>query len=193
MFKLVVLSALLAVALAKPSLHAAYVAPAIQYIAAPAAVSHQSRVDIHKSHAIIAPVHAVAPAVHAVAPYHAVAAPIALGHHTPAVVLSPHGVPLETADVVAAKALHYQAHALASHGYHHYLKKRSLVTPLAYTAVVAPSAVSHQSRVDIHSTPLVHAYAAPVLSHYAASPIVSHYAAPYHGLLGHRAYGVHPW
>ncbi|XP_077290654.1 uncharacterized protein LOC143914340 [Arctopsyche grandis] len=194
MFKLVVLSALLALAVAKPSLHGAYLAPALHsaYIA-PAAVSHQSRVDIHRNHAVLAPLAyghhaALAHAPLAVAHH----APLALAHHTPAVVLGAHGVPLETADVVAAKALHFQAHALANH---HYLHKRSLLaSPLAYTTIaVGPSAVSHQSRVDVHSSPLVHAYAAPVVSHYAAAPLLSHYAAPYHGVLGHRTYGVHAW
>lgn len=103
MFKLVVLSVLVAVACAAPApgfLHGAlaYSAP----LAYPAAVSHQSRVDVHSSPlittyaapAVVAPaVHAVAPVVHALpaavshqARYDihrsaAVIAPVAVGYH----------------------------------------------------------------------------------------------------------------
>lgn len=180
MFKLVVLTALLAVASAKPSAWPlAHLAPVVH--ALPAAVSHQSRVDIHST-----PIIAAAPLHHAALP---LAAPWALGPHTPATVLSPWGVPLDTADVVAAKALHYQAHALAAHG-PHYIRKRSL---LAAPLIVAPSAVSHQSRVDVHSTPVISHYAAPWVSHYAPAPLISHLPALGHGVWAPRAYSVHPW
>lgn len=56
-----------------------------------------------------------------------------------------------------------------------HVEKRSVAVPLVYAAV--PSAVSHQSRVDVHSSPGVVA-AAPVS--YVAQPVVAHaaYAAP---------------
>ncbi|XP_026316970.1 uncharacterized protein LOC113228045 [Hyposmocoma kahamanoa] len=56
-----------------------------------------------------------------------------------------------------------------------HVEKRSIAVPLTYAAV--PTAVSHQSRVDIHSSPAVVA-AAPVS--YVAEPVVARavYAAP---------------
>lgn len=56
-----------------------------------------------------------------------------------------------------------------------HVEKRSVAVPLAYAAV--PAAVSHQSRVDIRSSPAVVA-AAPVS--YVAEPVVARavYAAP---------------
>uniref|UniRef100_A0A2H1WJX2 SFRICE_041639 n=1 Tax=Spodoptera frugiperda TaxID=7108 RepID=A0A2H1WJX2_SPOFR len=120
------------------------VAPAV--VAAPAAVSHQSRVDVHSSPAIVS---------------HAIAAPV-LAH-----------------SVYSAPLLGHSALGYAGHG--HYLKKRSL-GHLAYAAPVvahvAPSAVSHQSRVDVISSPAVVSHAvAPVVSHAYAAPVVAH-AAP---------------
>lgn len=54
-------------------------------------------------------------------------------------------------------------------------EKRSVAVPLVYAAV--PSAVSHHSRVDVHSSPAVVA-AAPVA--YVAQPVIARaaYAAP---------------
>ncbi|XP_047534589.1 cuticle protein LPCP-23-like [Vanessa atalanta] len=142
-----------AAVVAAPIAHSAIVAPAV--VAAPAAaVSHQSRVDVRTSPAIVAhaaPVVAAAPVLGA----HSLAAPW-LGH-------SAHGL---------------VAHGLAGHG--HYLKKRSL-GHIAYSApILAPSAVSHQSRVDVISSPAIvsHAVAAPVLSHAVAAPVVAHAIAP---------------
>lgn len=56
-----------------------------------------------------------------------------------------------------------------------HVEKRSIAVPLTYATV--PTAVSHQSRVDIHSSPPVVA-AAPVS--YIAGPVVARavYAAP---------------
>lgn len=173
MFQLVVLSALLVGACAKPSHpYPALVAPAVYSL--PTAVSHQSRIDIHSSpvlsySASLLPSYSPAHALYSSPLHSAWSSPLALGPYTPASVLTPHGVPLETAGVVAAKALHYQAHAVA-HGPHHYIHKRSAAYPLAYA--LAPSAVSHQSRVDIHSTPVLHHYQYPL--HYSAAPL--HYA-----------------
>ncbi|CAH2039686.1 unnamed protein product, partial [Iphiclides podalirius] len=121
------------------------VAPAV--VAAPAAVSHQSRVDVRTSPAIVT----------------AHAAPVLAAH-------SAYGAPL----------LGHSALGLAGHG--HLLKKRSL-GHLSYAAPVyaaAPAAVSHQSRVDVVSSPAVvsHAVAAPVLAHAAVAPVVAHAIAP---------------
>nr|XP_026486822.1 cuticle protein 38-like isoform X2 [Vanessa tameamea] len=142
-----------AAVVAAPIAHSAIIAPAV--VAAPAAaVSHQSRVDVRTSPAIVAhaaPIVAAAPVLGA----HSLGAPW-LGH-------SAHGL---------------VAHGLAGHG--HYLKKRSL-GHIAYSApILAPSAVSHQSRVDVISSPAIvsHAVAAPVLSHAVAAPVVAHAIAP---------------
>lgn len=43
----------------------------------------------------------------------------------------------------------------------HFIKKRS--APLAVSAYFAPTSYSHQSRVDVHSTPLVTSYTAPIV------------------------------
>ncbi|KAF9408513.1 hypothetical protein HW555_011823 [Spodoptera exigua] len=214
-----------------PVVSHAYAAPVVAHAApvvavAPSAVSHQSRVDVRTSPAVVS--HAVAPLVHAAPVYasaygaHGYAAmksmvvlfavcavacgslvPLAQPPHHPAVVLDPHGRPLDTAEsrvdvhsspaivshavaapvvahsVYSAPLLAHSALGYAGHG--HYLKKRSL-GHLAYAAPVvahvAPSAVSHQSRVDVVSSPAVVSHAvAPVVSHAYAAPVVAH-AAP---------------
>ncbi|XP_053606959.1 cuticle protein 16.5-like [Plodia interpunctella] len=68
--------------------------------------------------------------------------------------------------------LHYQAHAFG-----HILKKRSIGHAVAYSL---PSAVSHQSRVDVHSSPAVvtTAVAAPVVAEPAVVEARALYAAP---------------
>lgn len=68
------------------------------------------------------------------------------------------GRPIEPVEVVAARALHYQAKALTGH----ILKKRSVGHAVAYSV---PSAVSHQSRVDVRTSPAVveSVVAAPVV------------------------------
>nr|XP_026486821.1 cuticle protein 38-like isoform X1 [Vanessa tameamea] len=152
-----------AAVVAAPIAHSAIIAPAV--VAAPAAaVSHQSRVDVRTSPAIVAhaaPIVAAAPVLGA----HSLGAPW-LGH-------SAHGL---VAHGLAGHGL--AGHGLAGHG--HYLKKRSL-GHIAYSApILAPSAVSHQSRVDVISSPAIvsHAVAAPVLSHAVAAPVVAHAIAP---------------
>lgn len=115
--------------------------------------------------------------------------PVAQPPHHPALVLDPHGRPLDTAEVINARAVHLQAKALEGH----YAPAIAAVAPIAHSVVApavvaapavyaAPAAVSHQSRVDVRTSPAVvsHAVAAPVLAHSA-------YAAP---LLGHAAYGL---
>ncbi|CAG9561152.1 unnamed protein product [Danaus chrysippus] len=161
--------------------HIAYSAPVI----APAAVSHQSRVDVVSSpaivsHAVAAPV--VAHAVAAPVVAHAIA-PAAVSHQSrvdvrssPAIIA--HAAPVVSVHAAYAPLLGHSAYGLAGHG--HYLKKRSL-GHIAYSApIIAPSAVSHQSRVDVVSSPAVvsHAVAAPVLAHAVAAPVVAHAIAP---------------
>ncbi|XP_060802629.1 pupal cuticle protein G1A-like [Amyelois transitella] len=117
--------------------------------------------------------------------------PVAQPPHHPALVLDPHGRPLDTAEVINARAIHLQAKALEGH---HAPLAHSVIAPITHSViapvahsvvapavVAAPAAVSHQSRVDIHSSPAVvsHAVAAPILAHSAYSPLLSH------GLAGH--------
>lgn len=138
------------------AVHAPVLAHAVHapvFAVAPAAVSHQSRVDVRTSPALVS--HAYAPLAHSYG-----AAPV-LAHASPlsySVLASPY------------------AHSL-SHG--HYLKKRSLATYLGSWSHAVPAAVSHQSRVDVHSSPAIvsHAIAAPVVSH-AVAPVVVAHAAP---------------
>lgn len=49
-----------------------------------------------------------------------------------------------------------------------------LHAPLVAAPLAVPAAVSHTSRVDVHSSPLVVAHAAPLIA--AAAPL--HYAVP---------------
>ncbi|CAH1964066.1 unnamed protein product [Acanthoscelides obtectus] len=95
MFKLVVLSALLAIACAKPSgvAHLAYTAPAV--VAAPAAVSHTYRSDVI-SEPVVAAYSAPVVAHHA----HYAAAPVVTAHAAP---------------IVTAHAAPYAAHVLDAH------------------------------------------------------------------------------
>ncbi|KAG6442256.1 cuticle protein 16.5 [Manduca sexta] len=135
-------------------------------------------------------------------------------HHA-ALVLDPHGRPLDTAEVINARALHYQAKALEPQFAHGVAAIAPVaVAPVAHAvapvahAVAAPvvsyagpaAAVSHQSRVDVRTS---HAVAAPVIAHaapvIAAAPVLAHGAAPLlahgaapllaHSALGHGAHG----
>ncbi|XP_053606726.1 cuticle protein 16.5-like [Plodia interpunctella] len=197
MYKLVVLFSVVAIAVAKPGL----VAPLAYSAAVPAvsSVSQYSSSVLHGSPVVSAAVPAVysAPAVYGptvVAPAVVPAvAGLAQAPHSPAVVLDAvQGVPLDTPEVVAARAAHYQAKALS--GLHH-LKKRSLA-PVAYSSVVSPVApvVSAYSAPLVQS-PLISAYSSPVVS----APLVSAYSAPVLGsplaysAVGPRALSVHPW
>ncbi|NP_001166769.1 cuticular protein hypothetical 8 precursor [Bombyx mori] len=122
--------------------------------------------------------------------------PVAQPPHHPAVVLDPHGRPLDTAEVINARALHLQAKVLEGH--HAPLVHAAvapIVAPIAHS-VIAPAAVSHQSRVDVRTSPAIysHAVAAPVLAHAAyAAPV---FAGHGHGhwlkkrSLGHLTYSA---
>ncbi|CAH0398719.1 unnamed protein product [Chilo suppressalis] len=158
-------------------------APAI--VAAPAAVSHQSRIDVKSSPAVVssylsAPIAtaAIAPTIIKSAAFAtpAIAAPaiatyaaptILKSAIAPALIASP-SVPLDTPEVLAARAAHFQAKALEGHIIH----KRSVVAAPALTYAAAP----------LLSAPVLRA--APIS--YAAqlsipSPIFT------------KAYSVHPW
>ncbi|CAH0729682.1 unnamed protein product, partial [Brenthis ino] len=105
-------------------------------------------------------------------------------HHA-ALVLDPHGRPLDTAAVLHARAIHLQAKALepVSHAAIAPLVHSAVVAaPIAHAVVAAPAAVSHQSRVDVHSSPAAVAHTAPVL---AAAPVFSAHGLAAHGLAAH--------
>ncbi|CAH4028733.1 cuticle protein 16.5-like [Pieris brassicae] len=122
--------------------------------------------------------------------------PLAQPAYHPALVLDPHGRPLDTAEVIHARAAHLQAKALEPHA-------AVAVAPLAvaHSVLAAPAAVSHQSRVDVRTSPAVYAHAAPVAvaAHGAYSaPLLGHSALGYAGhghylakrSLGHIAYSA---
>ncbi|XP_050352098.1 cuticle protein 19.8-like [Nymphalis io] len=122
--------------------------------------------------------------------------PLAQPAHHPALVLDPHGRPLDTAEVINARAIHLQAKALEPVGHVAYapLAHHAVVAaPIAHSAIVAPAvvaapaaAVSHQSRVDVRTSPAIVAHAAPVLgAHSLAAPFLGYSA---HGLAGHGHY-----
>ncbi|XP_013172695.1 PREDICTED: cuticle protein LPCP-23-like [Papilio xuthus] len=147
--------------------HIAYAAPVITHAApviaaVPAAVSHQSRVDVRTSPAIV-----TAHTVPVLAIHGAYAAPL-LGHSA---VGFGHGHQLKKRSLGhIAYAAPFVAHA----------------TPVIATA---PASVSHQSRVDVVSSPAVvshtitapavaHAVVAPVVARAAYAPVVAHAIAP---------------
>ncbi|XP_060802462.1 uncharacterized protein LOC132902230 [Amyelois transitella] len=165
-------------------------------LAAPAAVSSQSRLDIKSSPAIINTV-AAAPLAYSapigIAPTlikSAYAAPAftapallktsiaAPGLLTPA--LAAPGVPLDTPEVIAARAAHFEAKALAGA---HLIRKRS--APLIGAPVLST-----------YSAPLVSTYSAsPIVSPLSATSLISTYSAPIalSTPLITKAYSVHPW
>ncbi|CAH2039676.1 unnamed protein product, partial [Iphiclides podalirius] len=169
MFKLVVLCSLLAASAAKPG----YLAP-LAYSTVPVAssLSEYSTSVVHGTPLYTAGVYS--------APYVVPVAALSQAPNSPAVVLDAvNGVPLDTPEVVAARAAHYQAKALS--GLHH-LKKRSLA-PLSYSTVVSP--VTHSAVLS----PLT--YSASYVPGYSTTALVSSPLA-YSGVFP-KAYGVHPW
>lgn len=168
MLKLVMLLSVAAMAAAKPSL----VAPVAYSAVVPgvSSVSQYSSSVLHGSPVVYGASVYGAPAV--VPAY----TTLSQAPHQPAVVLDAvNGVPLDTPEVVAARAAHYTAKAL---GPYHHLRKRSVVTPLTYSSVVSP--VSYTS-------PVVSTYTAPLVSAYS-TPVVTGYSGLYP-----RALSVHPY
>ncbi|XP_064292279.1 larval/pupal cuticle protein H1C-like [Plodia interpunctella] len=151
----------------------AVIAPPV--VAAPAAaVSSQSRIDIKSSPAVFSSYAAAAPLAYstpiaapaliktAIAPAFAAPAFAARAGFLAPSLVAP-GVPLDTPEVIAARAAHFEAKALAGA---HLIHKRS--APLIGAPVLST-----------YSAPLVSTYsAAPVVSTYAASPLISAYSAP---------------
>ncbi|XP_047027239.1 cuticle protein 16.5-like [Helicoverpa zea] len=172
-------------------------APAIATAAiAPAAVSSQSRLDIKSTPAITS---TVVSAPVAYSAHLAYSAPLAYGASfaysspallktayapalttfaAPAAIAAP-AVPLDTPEVIAARAAHFEAKALAGA---HLIKKRSaplLAAPLLSTPIASPVISTYS--------------AAPLLSTVHAAPLA--YSAPltYSAPLITKAYSVHPW
>ncbi|XP_047503614.1 larval/pupal cuticle protein H1C-like isoform X2 [Pieris napi] len=127
--------------------------------------------------------------------------PLAQPAHHPAIVLDPHGRPLDTAEVIHARAAHLQAKALEPHAAVAVAPVAVAHSVVAPAYVAAPAAVSHQSRVDVRTSPAVYAHAAPlsVAAHGAyAAPLLGHSALGYAGhghylgkrSLGHIAYSA---
>lgn len=169
MFKLVVLFSVLALAAAKPG----WLTP-VAYSTVPA-VSSVSQYSSGVYHGTPAVVPSVYRAYSPVVPSYGVVpvATVAQAPHSPAVVLDPvHGVPLDTPEVVAARAAHYQAKALAGAGVHTIAKRSVVVSPVTSYAAVSP-VVSPYSY-----TPYVSAYGAPSYTYPTVYP---------------RALSVHPW
>ncbi|XP_017767935.1 PREDICTED: pupal cuticle protein C1B-like [Nicrophorus vespilloides] len=145
MFKLVVLSALLAVASAGVFHGAAY--------SVPTAVSLQSRTDVFSK-----PVVAYS------------AAPVVSAYTAPVVKT------IAAAPVAYTTPLAYNTYA----AYSAPVVKTVATAPVAYTAAATiPTAVSYQSRTDVHSKPVVAAYSTPVVAAAYTAPIATAaYAAP---------------
>lgn len=182
MYKLVVLFSVVCLAAAKPG--------AVVPLAYSSVVPAVSSLSQYSSSVVHGTPYASVYSAPFYAPYSALAQP----PHAPAVFLDAvNGVPLDTPEVVAARAAHFQAKALS--GLHH-LKKRSVVAPVAYSSVVSPLVSSYSA------APVVSAYSSSLVSPYAAaySPVVSAYSAPgvlasplaYSGVVP-KAYSVHPW
>ncbi|CAH0729689.1 unnamed protein product, partial [Brenthis ino] len=169
MFKLVVLSAILASAACKPSGVASLWGG---HLAAPWAA------------AVAAPLAAHVAAPIAAAPLAPVGAynyrgPLSLAPGQPANILAHDGRPLDTLSVNVDRAVHYTAKALdpAAHGWHgaHLLGKRSVVAPWA----VAPAAAwAHSARIDIPA----HVVAPAAL---AVTAPVAHLGLAHGAILGH--------
>ncbi|CAB3251475.1 unnamed protein product [Arctia plantaginis] len=178
MFKLVVLLSVAAMAAAKPGV----VAPVVYSSVVPASssVSEYSTSIVHGSPALYrapavvsAPVVLNAPVYSARAVVPAVAA-LSQAPYQPAIVLDAvNGVPLDTPEVVAARAAHYRAKAL---GPFHRLRKRSIgVAPLSYGAVVSPIS-----------------YSRPLVSNYPVGPVALSAPLGYSSVYP-RAYSWHPY
>ncbi|CAH2240329.1 jg25871 [Pararge aegeria aegeria] len=181
MFKLVVLSVVLAVATASPSgiWGAGLAAPLAAGWGAPWAHAGLG----HAPLAVAAPIAAVAGPVGA----YNYRGPLSLAPGQPANILAADGRPLDTLSVNLDRAVHYTAKAVDGHG--HWLKKRSVVA--------APWAAAH-----LAAAPVVGAWGHSA-SWVAPAPVAVAAAAPWglaHGArlaapwgLGHGAHVGHLW
>ncbi|KAI5645440.1 hypothetical protein NE865_02527 [Phthorimaea operculella] len=133
------------------------------------------------------PAVAAAPALHA----YNYRGPLSLGPHQPANIVAADGRPLDTISVNLDRAAHYTAKAVDGHAAHgaHWLKKRS-------APVWAPAAAwSHSARIDI---PAAH-WGAPALGwgHAGVAPLAAPLAGPlgwgHAGAWGHGAALGHLW
>ncbi|XP_075978649.1 uncharacterized protein LOC142978203 [Anticarsia gemmatalis] len=193
MFKLVVLSVVLAVAAAKPgALGLAGLAPwgglglgghlglgaHLGAVAAPLAAP-----------VVAAPLAHAGPAVAVAAPLHGAAynyrGPLSLAPGQPANIVAHDGRPLDTLSVNVDRALHYTARAVdGAHG--HLLGKRS--APL-----LAPAAWSHAARIDVPAVGLGHAaLAVPAVAAWRA-PLAAPLGVGHWGGLGHAGRLGHLW
>ncbi|CAH1638738.1 unnamed protein product [Spodoptera littoralis] len=143
---------------------------------APAAVSSQSRIDIKSSPAITSTVIS-APVAYS--------APFALAYKAPTFVktfspafsaaIAEPAVPLDTPEVIAARAEHFEAKALAAA---HLIKKRSapLIAAPVLSHLASPVISTYAAAPIVHAAPL--AYSAPIA---LSTPLIT------------KAYSVHSW
>ncbi|TKX27976.1 cuticular protein CPH [Spodoptera litura] len=198
MYKLVVLSCVLALAAAKPSglgplglgfghlglglgapwgLGAHLAGPVVAPVAAPvlaAPVAHAPAVGVAGPAVVAAPLGGAA---------HNYRGPVSLAPGQPASILAQDGRPLDTLSVNADRAVHYTAravdHATAAHG--HLLGKRS--------APLLGAAWSHAARIDVPALAPAH-LAIPAAAHLGWRAPVAPLAL---GHLGHAGAWGHHW
>ena len=189
MFKLVVLCALVAIAVAKPGLHheVVEISAPVAY-ALPAAVSHTYRKDVISKPAAVT---YVAPAVvqkAVVASPVAYAAPVAVRnrYRSAKVVSQTYVAPAAVShtyreDTISKSAVAYHAPAVVAAPV---VQKTIVAAPVAYAV---PSAVSHSYRSDVYSKPIV---AKTIV---ATAPAHYEYAAPAHFAYAAHAPVVNAW
>ncbi|CAH0694185.1 unnamed protein product [Spodoptera exigua] len=152
-------------------------APAVLSAAiAPAAVSSQSRIDIKSSPAITSTV-VSAPVAYSAPLAFAYKAPTFVKTFAPAfsAAIAAPAAPLDTPEVIAARAEHFEAKALAGA---HLIKKRSapLIAAPVLSHVASPVISTYAAAPIVHAAPL--AYSAPIAF---STPLIT------------KAYSVHPW
>lgn len=174
MNKLVVLFSVIAAAVAKPGLVAPLTYSAV--VPGTSSLSSYSTSVVHGSPVVATRLISTPVVAPVVVP--AVAQP----PHSPAVILDAvNGVPLDTPEVVAARAAHLQARILS--GVHH-LHKRS-VAPLAWSSPVVAPIAPVAPLVSTVGGPVVSAYSTPLVT-YGARGVVSPLVYP-------RALSIHPY
>jgi hypothetical protein len=175
MYKLVVLSSVLALAAASPS---AYGLAGLGWGAPFAApLAHWGAPVAAHGVALAAPAVAAAPVFGA----YNYRGPLSLAPGQPANILAADGRPLDTLSVNLDRAAHYTARAVSGHG--HLLRKRS-------APFLAPAAAwSHTARIDVPArlvAPAVPALAAPAAPYAWRAPVAAWGAPLAHaGVWGH--------